>query len=862
MFDWIAREGAWVLSWWALATAAGLAALPLCMRLMGGLPDRGYTLARPLGVLLVALLHWLLGIYGFTANTTAGMAVAWLFVLGLGVFALAAGERIDLRRFWRDNRAIIVSAELIFLGLFLFWAVVRAYQPGIVSTEKPMELAFMSASARSAAFPPNDPWMSGYAISYYYLGYILSAMFTMLSGLTTTIGFNLTIALLFALTGSTAFGVVANLVRAATAWRARHAADADPDRKRPVAPAVWTGLLGMLLLVLASNYQFPIIEVPYETGAASAEYLRFWDAEERNQPRFAPAADLYDWDYWWFFRAARVINDRDLNGVRSEVIDEFPAFSFLLADVHPHVLALPFTVLAAGLGLNALLDRGRPRGGQVVVYGAVVGGLIFLNTWDAPTYLAVIAGGEGLRRLLADGRGRPSGPLLLRTVGFAVAVGLVAVVVVLPFLLGFRSQLGGVLPNLIHPTRFNQFFVAFGPLLLLLIPYLVIEARRGGARFNAPLGLLFGLTIAVLLLVLLAFFIVLAALSEPVRAVVLNFVGASGGMEAVLPALLERRIAYSITAVVLIAGIVLVVARLLPRLHTPARAGDGTTSIDDAVEARSVITYTPATGFALLLIGLGIVMVLLPEFIYLRDNFGNRMNTVFKFYYQTWTLWSLAGAFAVYSILADHRWSARVRALAVGVRAGYALYAGLVIVLALPYIVLGVYYRTQIETGRWDAAPETARPISLDGAWTIAAADDLEAIQCLSRLVQGSAVVAERVGGSYDIGIPPTGLAGRLAGLQNVFNWAGHQQQWRGATYGTIAGTRESDLDALYADPTLRTTQIIVDRYRIDYIVFGTAERQKYGSEAEIKFRDVLPIVCQSGNTRIYSTDTLDAQFS
>ena len=76
-----------------------------------------------------------------------------------------------------------------------------------------MELAFMSAVQRSEVFPPNDPWLSGYAISYYYFGYVQSAMLSMMSGINSAVGFNMTISLLFSLTGLTTFGVVYNLVR-------------------------------------------------------------------------------------------------------------------------------------------------------------------------------------------------------------------------------------------------------------------------------------------------------------------------------------------------------------------------------------------------------------------------------------------------------------------------------------------------------------------------------------------------------------------------------------------------------------------------------------------------------------------------
>ena len=98
-------------------------------------------------------------------------------------------------------------------------------------------------------------------------------------------------------------------------------------------------------------------------------------------------------------------------------------------------------------------------------------------------------------------------------------------------------------------------------------------------------------------------------------------------------------------------------------------------------------------------------------------------------------------------------------------------------------------------------------------------------------------------------------LTGRLVGIPVVLNWPGHQSQWRGATYGQTVGTREQDIDRLYADPTWRSTVEVINRYGIDYIFFGTAERHKYGSGAEIKFLERLPAVCERGSSRYYLGD-------
>ena len=844
ILDWLAREGGMLLSWWALVTLAGLVALPLVWRVLGGLPDRGYTLARAAGVLLVAFIYWLLASLGFLRNSTDGMVLAWVLTGVIGLGAWTSGRRMNLRDYWKENRAVIISAEVLFAVLFVAWAVVRAYQNGLSATEKPMELAFISAVMRSDQFPPNDPWMAGYSISYYYFGYVMAAMLGLLSGAPSTMTFNLMVAMLFALTGVTVFGVGYNLVRGNALSRLRALAAGAvgqapaflsvPGRRA----AILTGLLAMVLVIILGNFQAPMIEVPYNYGA-STEYLQFFGANERSEQRLTPATGLDSWEYWWFFRGARVLNDLNLDGGRSEVIDEFPQFSFLLADAHPHVLALPFAALAIGLALHILLRARAPNLRETVFYAAVLGGLVFLNTWDGPIYLALFVGAEALRRLMDKGKGRLNkgdiGELLL----FGVLLIGLAGIMYLPFLISFRSQLGGVLPNFLHPTWFPQFFVMFGPLLLLITGFLIVETWRGGRRMNWPIGLLTAFILVGLLVVALMIFVILGAVSPDLSRAALGFVEANGGWGAILPALLNKRVTHGLTALLLLAGIVVVVARLFPR----RRKADE--------PAASIITFSPSAGFALLLVGAGIVLTLTPEFVYLRDNFGTRMNTVFKFYYQAWLLWGVAAAYGVYSVLAE----ARAPQLRLGWRAAYvALLVG-VVALGLVYPVAGVYWRTQVETGR--AGGFNDEPLTLDGASSVASPDDRAAIACLAALVQGDdVVVAERVGNSYDGGNPPSGLAGRLAGLPNVLNWPGHEGQWRGPTYGIVAGSREQDLDTLFGEQNWAAGTDVINRYGIDYIVFGTAERDKYGPDAELKFRDRLPLVCDFGGSRVYRTTT------
>ncbi len=839
LIEWLAREGWIIVSWWALVTLAGAAVLPLCVRLFGGLPDKGYTLARVVGLLLVGYVFWLLAVLGFLRNTAGNITFAWLIVtVGAWVlYYLIPGERATWRELWRDNRTAIITGEVLFVVLLVGWAIVRAGHPALFATEKPMELAFMSAAQRSETFPPNDPWMSGYAISYYHFGYIITAMLAKLSGIHSPVAFNMMIALLFALTGLNTFGVVYNLIRSRESARRR--------------VAVGVGILGSVLMILMSNFQFPLIELPYQNDTISQGWLSFWDSQDRTQaPSIEPDDDPLviepeTWDYWWWFRASRTINDRHLprivdgelvaDPVGANVIDEFPQFSFLLADVHPHVLALPFAVLAVGLALNILLTAAPPSVYHLLFYGVAMGGLMFLNVWDGPIYMVVLAGAEGLRRLVRrGGRWLGTDDLLMVGLFLMTLIGL-ALLFYLPFFISFRSQAAGVIPNVEFPTLFRQYFLVMGPFILLLTPFLLYEAWRGRNSANWRAGIYTSLALWGVLLATLAVLVMVGLVIPAYRDSVLRYIGERGGLARATPIILLKRLSHSVATIVLLAALTVVIARLL------RRPGDDSPSTP----------YTPSTAFALLLVACGAGITLIPEFFYLRDNFGVRINTIFKFYYQAWVMFAVAAAYGVYTmgfaLPSDEGVPSRP------LRVAYRVLVVLVMVMGLPYAILGVHNRVVIEGGR---AGNTSQPFTLDGGPSLVTSDDYQAIMCLHEQVTGdNVVVAEAIGPAYR---NQYGRVAYLTGIPTVLGWEGHQRQWRGATYNAIAGSRRTDIEILYNDPRWEVAVDVIRTYGIDYVFYGTTERQgtgdqgPYSSAGEDKFIENLEPICRRGNSVFY----------
>jgi len=217
------------LFWYITITVLGLLTFPLAYRLLPALADRGYALSRSLGLLIWAFVFWLAVSLGISQNTVGGLLLALAVLVGLSAWANWRAEPtpgttggVSARRFtlqpvfdWlKANLRDIFSVEILFLLAFLALAFVRANNPDLTGTEKPMEIAFINAIIHSPTFPPHDPWLSGYAISYYYFGYVMTAMLAEITATVGSVAFNLMISLVFALSAIGAYGLLYNFLQA------------------------------------------------------------------------------------------------------------------------------------------------------------------------------------------------------------------------------------------------------------------------------------------------------------------------------------------------------------------------------------------------------------------------------------------------------------------------------------------------------------------------------------------------------------------------------------------------------------------------------------------------------------------------
>ena len=780
------------LRWFIAVEIIGLAAFPLAFYLLPRLADRGFTLSKPFGILLVSYLFWVLGLAHIP--TIQPVAIALALLMAAASAYIAYRNLDDLREFIAREWRTLVIAEAVFLVFFIGWALYRSYDPFINHTEQPMDLALLSASINSHVGHPEDPWLRGESISYYYFGYWMMGALSQIAAVPSSISYNLAMAIIPALAATGIFGLVVNMARL--------------DKAR-WGYAVVAGVAATLFLGIVSNLE-GALEFMRLNGMGSQGFYDWIRIEGLDGPADAPPQSWTPPDFWWWFHASRVINTFDGAHYIDNTIQEFPFFSFLLGDLHPHVMSIPFVLLFVGVALNFYrLPADFWRNYRSVYPYAIIlmaavalGGLGFNNLWDMPTFATLLIAILALRAYREGNDFRQAFGLALIPGGLAVIV--LAVVMYSPYLLDINAGVNGIGVVVTH-TRAIHMFIVWGLFLTAVAPFLLATfwqtriQRDWAAQAFTALALAF----VPWLLWALAYLPSDGSIQEAIG----RFIG-------ILP----------------LTGLAAV--GVYNALHLARQENEA------------------GRLFATLLAVLGLGLIIGAEFLFIRDFFNNRGNTVFKLYYQAWILLAAASAFAVYY------WMSAARS-----RTGWR--TALSYVWAASFILLllsSLYYPLAAVKTKPDT-PYAGR--TLDGISYVRQNNPAEydAIEWLKQNAPPGAAIVEAVGEWSD-----WALVSRSTGLPTIVNWLGHQKQWRGGWEQFDADTTEEthalrdkyfneragEVELIYTTLDPAEAQLILYKYDIDYVYIGARERDKYGIEGISKFDAIAAPVFQQGDVVIY----------
>ncbi|MGA7732608.1 MAG: DUF2298 domain-containing protein, partial [Chloroflexia bacterium] len=505
---------------WLLAVyLLGFAAMPIVFTVMRRLPDRGYAFAKLAGLLVVSWIVWLLASARLVPFTFWSVLFALVLLSAFSLLLWRLGARFEIRDFIRRKRNLIIFYEGLFLLAFVLMLFIRMLNPDVWHTvfggEKTMEFGFLNSTLRSPWMPPADPFFAGGYVNYYYHGQFIIACLIKLVGIDPAIAFNLGLTVIYALTFIAAASIVYNLV----AWsRARRGSIHEVSR---VGMAF--GLLGGVLMMVIGNLSSIVMWIMVVFPGTAAGLLDLGRNLGLNTEGFTrPFTEFYFWP------PSRVI---------PFTINEFPFWSFLYGDLHPHLIDMPFTLMATALAVNIALAgryipslasagagwfadlRARALSALQWMWGhgwaglltfaltaLTLGGLFVTNSWDFPTFVGLLGGAAFVALLLSrkaaptDPDGRvletvaPDKPLGLRgaltfTLAAFASVGvaaLVAVLAYLPFFLNFKAFFtklsflvdGGLIPGtnfIMRRTTIWEFLAAWGIFMFIALSYLAVR---------------------------------------------------------------------------------------------------------------------------------------------------------------------------------------------------------------------------------------------------------------------------------------------------------------------------------------------------------------------------------------------------
>ena len=873
-----------ILAWLLLVEMIYLAALPLSTFLFRPLPDRGIVLARLLGILGVSYVAWILASIGWLGFSRTSVLAGLLVVASLSALVLATRWR-EFKEFIVKNWRLLAIGEAIFLLAFLAFVAIRMANPDLWHPyrggEKPMDFAYLNAVLRSTYMPPFDPWFAGGYLNYYYWGQFIIATLIKGTGIVPSVAYNLAIPLFFALTVTGAYSLVYNITAGlrrlspaggklpspsmgerrdggesplyspdvgklpsllmaegqdggdpSPASDERAEQEANPEHNGPPPTGRWkrwtlgvawgpvaAGLLAGLFVAVMGNLDglLQLVQGAWRSLTTDASFpaFDFW-----RSSRMMPLSEDVTPSALIFWLPEKLTTNPEIG----HHITEFPFFSFLFADLHAHLIVIPFTLLAIGLAFSLLVGlRTFNRGWLAATatgLAVAVGSLWAINSWDYPSYLILTMLLIGAGIFLMPGRPLKRLGLFLF---LAPVVALLSILAFLPFHMDYHPFPTGMAVSKWQTPLHN--YLGIHGLFFFLIGSFLIYLLRSRLRD------------------LLSF---TARHIRERRTPSLSLEGAAstvGGMRWASPATIAGA-AGAVVIIYLAAAGYWTAALLLLVLALTAWA------------ARRVLSSggetAPFLALPLAMIGMALLLGISVEFVRVEDDIG-RMNTLFKYYLEAWVLFAMASAFVLWHL--GSRGVFRFKGMS-PTRGVWLV--GLAILLAAGFIypILGTRSRladrfnTQAMT--LDGAAYMERAVYTREGPAIELIWDQGAIGWLQDNVKGSPVVLEAHAEQYNW----SSRISDYTGLPTVIGWPWHQIQQR-MKYQYAIGERRNAVNEVYSTINIDRAIKLLKRYEVEYMVVGQLERAYYPAQGLDKFdamarAGLAKLVYENEGTKVY----------
>ncbi|MDF2944465.1 MAG: putative rane protein [Herbinix sp.] len=443
------------LQWWVTIAIIGVIFLPLTTLIFGSFHDKGYLFSKTIGIGITGYIMWFLSSVHVMKFTEVSCIISVVISLLFNIIILLLKKKYKANN-TQDNdsaRTIIkdgtlnamITEELVFFGVFLLFTYIRGFKPEAYGTEKFMDYGFMTSMMRSEYMPPQDFWFSGTKINYYYVGQYLATFLTKLSFVKVSYGYNLMLmmvgAFAFVLSYSLAYNVMLQFIK-------------DQGKKIKLIPWL-SGIIAGAGVCIAGNMHYPTYQW-FEPAVR-----KFFGMEASTEK-------------YWFPDATRFIGYHPETA--DKTIHEFPAYSFVLGDLHAHVINILFVLTVLGILFAWLSTRKAILETKTSILKEVFHPAIFLlaffiglyhttNYWDFPIYF-VVSGGVILfsNLVVYNFKGKAFGVTGLQ----GIFVFIFSEIICLPFTLNF-DQISTNICLVVAHTPLNQMIILWGlPVITVL----------------------------------------------------------------------------------------------------------------------------------------------------------------------------------------------------------------------------------------------------------------------------------------------------------------------------------------------------------------------------------------------------------
>lgn len=436
-----------IIFWWLVIFLLGTLSLPLTFLIFKKFWDKGYLFSKIISLTLLTYLIFVFSVFHFLPFSHSSIFLLILLLAGLDVFIVNKFfHHQKLLEIFQKNYRLFLFEELIFVTILVFWSFIRGFSPDIEGLEKFMDWGFVNSALRSSYLPPTDMWFSGSPINYYYFGHLIFALLTKISGISSAITYNLSIATVCALAFSLTFSLSSNLVF---------------NFAKKIKPQVFilSGLISALLLTFGGNLH-PLYKIAKINIKNNGRLTLTSEAIKQAQQSY------------WYPDATRFIgHDPD---TKDKTIHEFPIYSFVVADLHGHMNDIGTVIffLAFLFSLSLSFPKTIPWFLSVPV-GLTLSISYMTNAWNFAVYGLLLAIFLFLRNISCQKLSQA----FTQTFSFGILTIIFWYLFTLPFSLNFIPMMEGIKISDVH-SPFYQLFILYGGFWLICFPFVLFVIRH------------------------------------------------------------------------------------------------------------------------------------------------------------------------------------------------------------------------------------------------------------------------------------------------------------------------------------------------------------------------------------------------